>query len=179
MSGLVLGTASSNIYVALADRRARLLWANTFPDQSLLDSEKPFFDFIHPDDLQRVKDAFARCVIHGEIVDLSIRALHYSPQSTELTYSTYQARYYPCDIQHAPHVAAVIVSHVVPSGVELSDTDREVLKGLMDDKTIKEIADHLDKSQSTIDSRVKTLKDKLGVQTLPGLVASAMRSYLG
>jgi DNA-binding NarL/FixJ family response regulator len=174
-------THQHNIFVGLVDRRGRFLWANQFPDDpDVWYYKEPFFAHIHPDDVERCKAAFARCVIEGETVDIICRAILYetAEEQAEKKYLTFQARFHPCDIEAAPQIACVLVDHVIPDGVEFSETDMSVLKGLMDDKSIKEIADMLDKSASAIETRIKNLKDKLGVETLPGLVASVMRSYL-
>lgn len=171
-----------NTFITLVDRRGRILWTNQFPyARYVWFYGEPIFNFIpEPDEAGRVREAFAACVVQGESVDLDVSAtLVKSPDDPDdREHVTYQCRYYPADIESVPRVASVILSHVIPAGVSLSEADKEVLKGLMDDKTIKEIADALDKAPSTIDARVKSLKDKLGVQTLPGLVAAAMRSYL-
>jgi DNA-binding CsgD family transcriptional regulator len=176
-----LTTHRNNTFVGLADRRARFLWANQFPDEpDVWYYKRPFFEDVHPDDVDQVKVAFAKCVIEGQTVDFVAKAVLYeqAKEQTEKRYRKFQVRLYPCDIEATPYIAAVMVNHVIPDGVEFNETDMNVLKGLMDDKTIKEIADQMEKSQSTIETRIKGLKDKLGVETLPGLVASAMRSYL-
>ena len=64
------------------------------------------------------------------------------------------------------------------SYVEFNDADKELLALLADDHNIKDAATTIDRSESAIDSRIRSLKMKLGKHTLHGLVAGAIRGLL-
>jgi DNA-binding NarL/FixJ family response regulator len=75
--------------------------------------------------------------------------------------------------------AAVAIHHILVDGIEsFNDSDKEVLGLLAKDQSIAEIAQALDRSPSTIDSRIRSLKERLKQKTLHGLVAAAIRGGL-
>ena len=53
-----------------------------------------------------------------------------------------------------------------------------MLRLLCEDHTLKEIAGAMHRSESAIDTKIKTLKEKLGRKTLAGLAAFALRHGL-
>lgn len=85
----------------------------------------------------------------------------------------WKVRLHPCP--DLPVVAAVGICSLLPDNYkDFTQDDRELVQYLADDMSLKEIAAKLNRSESAIDSRIKILKDKLGVRNLAGLVASAL-----
>ena len=83
----------------------------------------------------------------------------------------------------SPEIARLMLdrfSQLAPqsSDVELSEREREVLRGMVDGLAKKEIADRLDISIHTVDTYTRRLYRKLHVNTLGGAVAKALREGL-
>lgn len=76
-------------------------------------------------------------------------------------------------------LAGAAFSTVLPENYrELADDDFTVLRLMAQDKPLKEIAHSMNRSKSAIDARIKSLKTKLGCQTIGGLVALAIQCAL-
>lgn len=155
------------MYVSLLDRRGFPLWFNhDVPDHDAFKNHS-FLDDVHPDDLARIEAAFARTIIRQEEVEYNVRCI------VDGRETVFHARLYP--IEGEP---AVICLSTVLEDKRLTEAEIEVVNLLAQDHTIKEIASITHRSESAIDARVKSLKTKLGMTTLHGVVAEAMRLRL-
>lgn len=65
-----------------------------------------------------------------------------------------------------------------PDPIDLSAEDREILRLLADDQSIRHIAKTLGRAESTIHLRLRDLKVKLKCRGLAGLVATALRKRI-
>lgn len=86
------------------------------------------------------------------------------------------ARLQPTDLLGVS--VCLIVADLPTNFLEFGDQDLQLLRLLAEDHSIKEIAELMQRSQSAIDARIKSLKEKLGRETLHGLVAAAIKSRL-
>lgn len=76
-------------------------------------------------------------------------------------------------------IAAIGIVREIPDYWESVGTeDREILKLLAQDASLKEVSQKLFLSESAIDSRIRKLKTKLGVENIGGLVATAIQNFL-
>jgi DNA-binding CsgD family transcriptional regulator len=158
-----------NTFIQLLDQRAKILWANLpeIWDKSLLEC-------VHPDDLEHVESHLTRCIVRGETT--SCQARWYCPAVGGKLVCA-QTYFFPILRQIIP--AAIAVHNILVDSIEsFNGSDREVLGLLSKDQSIAEIAQALDRSPSTIDSRIRSLKERLNQKTLHGLVAAAMRGGL-
>lgn len=157
------------VYVKLVDRRGRVLWINGIDAKTW---DKSLLDYADSGHREKVSSAFARCVIHGET--LSIDAMWYCP-ITE-TDEWCRSWMYPTDLEP---VAAVIIQSLLPKNYpDFSTADEEILRMLASDMPVKAVAEALDRSESAIDTRIRSLKAKLDANTLHGLVAKARSANL-
>jgi DNA-binding CsgD family transcriptional regulator len=157
------------MYVALLDRQGRTRWSN-YGEQELREiwsTDKSFLDFVHPSDQQRVEEAFARCVIRGE------------PGCWTMRLAT-SDRVVHCHGEIGPvelgEVAAVYTWAPLPAGYQdFTEAELETLRLISAGVSVRQIAKRLGKEESTIDTRIRGLKQKLGRETLHGVVGQAAR----
>jgi DNA-binding NarL/FixJ family response regulator len=83
---------------------------------------------------------------------------------------------HPLDLD--PAVIFLRAAEMQLNGEDFSEEDIHVLRSLANDQTINEIGAAMSKSASAIDARIRKLKMRLGVTTLPGLAAKAIRARL-
>ena len=75
--------------------------------------------------------------------------------------------------------AAVAICVVLPSNyAEFNDDDKNVLRYLSKDMTLKDIAASCNRSESAVDAKIRILKDKLNVSNLAGLVGAALVNHV-
>lgn len=153
--------------IKLLDQRGRVIWSQpgdseTWP-KSFLESAA---------DSLAAEAAFAQCVIRGEAND------YVGHWDSEGGVVLYWARFFPVGTDIG-QVAAVAIVHELPETYfTVTPQETEVLELLAKDLSVKEIATALDRSESTIDQRIRSLKNKLGRETLHGLVGSAVLGRL-
>jgi DNA-binding CsgD family transcriptional regulator len=158
-----------NTFIQLLDQRAKILWEN-LPEVG----DKSLLDRAYPEDLEYVEAQLSRCIVRGE--KTTCQARWYCPGAGgKLVWAA--SEFFPILRQIIP--AAIAVHHILVDSIEsFNGSDREVLGLLSQDQSIAEIAQSLDRSPSTIDSRIRSLKERLNQKTLHGLVAAAMRGGL-
>ena len=162
-----------NQFIKLLDRRGRLLWISDQIDPTKWD--KPMLEYAHDEDRAAVEENFSRCVVKGESVGFAAR--WYCPiiDATIWCWS----RIHPSEPLVPSAVAAILVQSILPdTWNQFTDADKELLKLLADDHSIKDVATTVDRSESAIDARIRGLKSKMGKHTLHGLVAAAIRARL-
>lgn len=76
------------------------------------------------------------------------------------------------------HVRAATPSGPGPARLDLTDREREVLRGLVDGRSYKQIADDLGISANTVRTHIKALYRKLQVQNVAEAVSRAIRQRL-
>lgn len=155
-----------NTFIQLLDQRGKILWAN-LPEIW----DKTLLECVYPDDLEHVESCLARCIIRGETT--TCQARWFCPAfGGKLVWA--RSTFYPILRDIVP--AAIAVHNILVDNIEsFNDADKEVLSLLSKDQGIAEIAQALDRSPSTIDSRIRSLKERLKQKTLHGLVAAAIR----
>jgi len=166
--GLLQLVFPHNNYVFLLDKRAHVVWCSEhtpIPENRLLDS-------IPIEDAGIVEAAVSRCILHNETVEYVTHGRR-GGNMPEGPPVLWKVRISPSP--DLPVVAAIGICSLLPGNYkDFTQDDRELVRYLADDMSLKEIAAKVSRSESAIDSRIKVLKDKLGVRNLAGLVASAM-----
>lgn len=120
-------------------------------------------------DTDKVMHALGRVMLKGEEVEYDVTGIA-SQQTTEKV--PWGVKLLP--INHAD-LSAVCMCYRLPDNVkEINSDEREMVGMLAADCTLKEIADKLFCSESTIDTKMRQLKSKLGVRNIGGLVACSI-----
>ena len=157
--------------VSLLDRRGRIIWSS----KQDFDRKRPIFESLHPEDRDQFSEKLSRCIVQGDHLDATVRvALRDSYEWRALKILAVDGVE-----QTVITVAAVVISHKLPlDPSQLTTADLSVLQLLAADKTIRETAEELDRSESTVDLRIKSLKQALDAKHLHGLVAKAVEYRL-
>lgn len=162
-----------NLHILLLDRRGRVLWALGVSQEVI---GQALVDLAFDEDRAMVGENLARCVVKGEAAEFVAR-WQCSPKDAAgwaLT-SLHPVEPQPTILS----VAALSISSLLPANyMEFNEADRELLGLLADDHNIKDAATTVDRSESAIDNRIRSLKTKMGKHTLHGLVAGAIRGQL-
>lgn len=162
-----------NTLIKLLDHRGHVIWAS---DQTAW--EKPFFEYVHEEHRDRVYRCLSDCVVRGQQTTCQARVQ--CPEGTvprQITFFPVERT--PDGSVEIGSLASVVVSHTLPDNFEsFTDQDGELLGLLAGDLSIPQISEQLGRSPSTIDTRIRSLKEKLGQRTLHGLVSAAMRARL-
>ena len=163
-----------NTLIKLLDHRGHVIWASNETGW-----EKPFFEYVHEEHRDRVYRCLSECVVRGAQTTCQAR-VQCPPNGTvprQITFFPVERT--PDGSVEIGSLASVVVSHTLPDNFEaFTDQDRELLSLLGSDLSIPQISEQLGRSPSTIDTRIRSLKEKLGQRTLHGLVSAAMRSHL-
>lgn len=150
------------LYIKLLDSRGNIIWAN----DDLKRKHEKLLDYTVDEDRQKFHDIFSRCVVDGEVAEVVCR--HNCSDPPVWAKHTFFPMQYGI-------IACVAASRVLPGSYpEIQDAEKEVLSLLAQDSPIQAIARALERSPSTIDSRLRSIKSKLGTDTLHGLVAKAI-----
>lgn len=161
-----------NTRIKLLDHRGQVIWNS----ENAQVWEKPFLEYVHEAHRERVYRCLSECVVRG--VQTTCQALVECPEgpvAREITFFPVE-RSMPAEIGS---LAAVAVSHTLPDNFEsFTDQDRELLTLLARDLSIPQASEQLGRSPSTIDTRIRSLKERLGQRTLHGLVSAAIRARL-
>jgi DNA-binding CsgD family transcriptional regulator len=164
----------NSVFVKLVDRQSTVLWVGGY---DYAHWNKPLLDYVDGEDKRRVESLFADVIIRGQVVEFVAR---WSCPMTELGSIWTLTRIMPVgNVQRIQAIAAVVVQQVLPDNfTEFNANDRQLLGMLAEDRSVREVADKLDRSESAIDMRIRALKGKLGVTTLHGLVAAGFNCNL-
>lgn len=154
-----------NLFIKLLDHRGRIIWASD-PASEVLDRRLP--EFAVDEDRVSAEARLADTVIRGQRVSFTSRW-----NTPRLGVIWCRTDLYPVECSG---VAAVAVHQVLPECFqEMTAQDVEILRLLAADHGVNEIALLLDRSPSTIDCRVRSLKTRLNQKTLHGLISAAYR----
>lgn len=162
-----------NTFVFLLDKRAHIVWCSeqsTVPAHSLLDA-------LPVSETATVESAVSRCLLRGETAEYTTIGERTAtmPEGNPVTW---RVRLFPYNHEFST-IAAVGVCSLLPDNYSsFTQDDRDLIGYLAADMSLKEIAHRLNRSESALDSRIKLLKDKLNVNTLAGLVGSAMINHI-
>lgn len=156
--------------VLMIDSRGRALWNSLEPFSP--DEPTLIIDQVPADCRRQVLENLSRCIVSGEITEYL--TLGNTPRVDPGASENWHVVLYPAN-DRLPGVAAVAVCRVLPTNHgEITQEDKDLIRLLCDDYTLKEIATRMFLSESAIDTRIKHLKGKLGVKNIGGLVASAL-----
>lgn len=166
-----------NFVLMLLDHRGRILWSSDHPT----DSKPPFYgvsvcSLINESDRDDCERIISGCIVYNRPAQFVLRAE--VPPRSVLDKDSTNIRFTFLPADTAP-VAMCLIASILPSNYDqFSDEDRQVLGLLAQDQSLKEIATKMDRSRSAIDSRIKSLKEKLRQRGIGGLVAAAIRLRL-
>lgn len=118
--------------------------------------------------------ALSRVLIHGEPSEYVIRGRRADTMPKEDdSLVWWRVKLFPCHL--ASETVAIGFCSLVPDNYQnFTDEDKKVLRALAEDKTLKEIGEACHRSESAVDSKIKILKEKLGVRNLGGLVGASL-----
>jgi hypothetical protein len=136
---------------------------------------KTLIDYAYEDDRAIVEAHLSRCIIHGSEETCEARWYYLDEKTHEKTDSVVwvKSTFFPIS-REVLAISAIAVHHILVDRTEsFADHDREVLQLLANDNNVNQISNRLNRSPSTIDSRIRSLKERLGKNTLHGLVSAA------
>lgn len=158
------------VTLVLIGTRGRIVWLSMDAPHLI---GLPFYEPIHEDDRHIAIDALKTASVDGQTVRYSVRAPHALPPNDVLAWD---AVMFPVDREG---IIACVACWTIPHNHgDFSVDEIEVLRLMAQDCTLKQIARKVNRSESAIDGRIKVLKEKLKVNTLPGLVASAISMHI-
>ena len=165
----------SNILICLVDTRARILWTSDDPLNERGHVGHAALD-LYPEIIRpRVLHLLSRCILEGKVESYTEKATKLPSESNGRLY-LWRITMLPVD---QPNLAAMLIASVLPDCYgEITGDEKSLLRMLADDKTLKEIAGSMNRSESAIDSKMRLLKQKLGRTTIGGLVALALREFV-
>jgi len=157
--------------VCLVDKRGRVVWRSSDPLDENERAGSIISEDVVDDDRPTILDALSRCFFQEETVSYTVTG---RPEiSPEKRPSTWQVQLMP--IHGWGELSGCCVCRMLPEyHAEIKDDERTMLTLLCEDKTLKEIAQAMYLSESAIDSKIRTLKDKMGVRNIGGLVSEAI-----
>lgn len=158
----------SNLFIALVDGHGRAVWSSNDPDNKVGYVGQSILDVVVVEDREMAKNALSQCLLDGKTVGYTVNLDGDQKQPWRVT------------LMPIPSMgSALAVCSLLPNNYpNITAEDKNLLAGLGQDMTLKEIARRMHRSESAIDSKIKSLKDKLGCKTLPGLVAMALQAYI-
>lgn len=166
-----LGKTFFNVF----DKRARFRWTSLDPENKNGFTGTSVMDLYPPE----VRDAaFAK--ISGWLLDGEAHSYIYRgymwPREVPDRLVNLKITMLPFDYGE---LAGISIATNLPDNYhELADDDFILLRLMAKDRPLKEIAHEMSRSKSAIDARIKSLKMKLGCQTIGGLVALAFQCAL-
>ena len=164
------------LIVAAANARGEFVMMNRMSDgaessgltrQQIVENHDHFWDFVDPSSAQVIRSRFADCLMTGD-------DQHYMLTSTIGGHvEHWENRLYRCS---QPAEVIAVAREIFPSKTPtVSDRELTLLRGLCDDKTLSEIADESGEVESTLQSRLARLRERLGCRTTTGLIALCVR----
>ena len=161
-----------NFVVSLHDQRSRLLWCSNDPLNALEGNGLTMFEITPDYEHDQIRRAITECFINGE-------SAWYIVDAGRPPKSKYRVTMLPVSSPALPGVAGVAFGSKLPDNyLDITQDDRVLLKMLADDLSHKEIATAMHRSESSIDSRIKNLKVKLGCKGIGGLVGTALQLFI-
>jgi DNA-binding CsgD family transcriptional regulator len=159
--------------VAALDKETRVIWTTRL--YGLLDClDLPPLDgvkLIDCIDNPRVLElAMTQVTVHKKRIRVRVVFAH-----------RYGGRDYHLEMHPLPdnrEVAAILFGFAQPPEGNLNHLDREVIFLLARDCTVKRIGELLGRTERAIESRLKQLKEKLGCETVHGLMAHVCKNEL-
>jgi DNA-binding CsgD family transcriptional regulator len=162
--------------VGLIDKHGRLIWLSDDPFNKAGLAGSAIAENVIVPDRDRIVDALGRCFFKNEIVEYQVTGRP-SPSIGGEHPVTWNVRLLP--VKSGGEIAGCCLCRPLPEyHTEINDDERQMVKLMCEDKGLKEIAQVMFLSESAIDSKVRQLKDKLGVNTIGGLVATALKESL-
>lgn len=160
--------------ITLLDKRHRILWTSDDPLNTRGGVGLAPSDLYAEDVRNEITAITGRCFVGGETVGYVSESGPWPPGSSKV--HLWRVTMLPVDSQAMPNTAGVVMGTILPDSYpEINDDEKQVLSSLADDYSLKEIAAMMHRSESAIDSKIKSLKMKLGCKTIGGLVAKAVR----
>ena len=159
----------NNLFIALVDGHGRALWSSRDPGNEAGHVGQSILDVVVEDEREKALQAISRCLLEGQTVGYVVT------MSTNQLLEKWRVTLMPARY-HEVGLAVAVCSHLPENYAEFTEGDKEMLVGLCADKSLREIAVEMHRSESAIDSKIKALKAKLGCKTIGGLVATALRS---
>ncbi len=148
-------------FIGVVDKNSKIRWTSS--KQNLGRSSIDFY----PENIRAaVLERFSQCIVLEQPTSFIAHAFD-GPE---------EPRRLPFDFRE---LAAVVLASILPVGYSaLSDDDLSVLQLMSEDKALKDIAHEMNRSKSAIDARIKSVKTKLGCETIGGLVALALTNSM-
>ncbi len=161
--------------INIFDKRAIRRWTSLDPSGERALTGDSVID-LYP--LEVRDEAFKRIsewIVSGKSDSWVVQAHDWRP-GKEKKVQNWKITVYPLD--HG-ELAGLSLSTILPDNYfDLTEDDLTLLRLLVADKGLKEIATEMDRSASATDARVKSLKKKLGCKTSAGLAAKAVWCHL-
>lgn len=165
---------ADNSVIALIDKNGCCVWNNKDPMNASGRLGNPVLDSVPPEDRAKVREALGHCLLEQQVVQYTVRG-HYL--GGELV--TWRVTLLPIPMRSEGTVACCAISYVVPDNYLLfTDEDREVLRCLARDMTLRDVAEQMHRSPTAVDNKIKTLKERLNVHNIGGLVAAAIIQHI-
>lgn len=170
-----------NLIITLHDNRSRILWSSHVEGDQLgvgdsLVNQWP------AQEAEKLKWAISTCFMESESISLVLRLAESSlwritmisigsPEMSDESRAALQSL--------APGVSVIALRSQLPENYEaISDGDKELLRLLCEDCTLRQAANKMLLSESAIDAKIRKLKQKLDVHNIGGLVAKAIRQTI-
>jgi len=160
-----------NLIVCLIDKSANAIWISIDP---LSYTPVKIIEKVVPVDRETVLNALSRCILRSEVIDYQAGG----DGPVEGVTVTWSVRLYPLD-RDGGALSCVALCQILPEHhAEIREDELTLLRLLADDCTLKEISEKMFLSDSSIDTKMRQLKAKLGVKNIGGLVATAITGGL-
>lgn len=165
-----------NAIVSLIDKHGQCIWTNLDPTNNCGRGSLPVLDTVVPEDRAKVREALGQCLLESQVLRYNVRGYYLGDTERLLAW---HVTLLPVPLRSDGTVACCAISHILPANhAEFSADERLLLNYLAADKTLKEAAILMHRSVTAIDNKIKTLKEKLRVQNIGGLVAAAIVNHI-
>lgn len=167
-----------NLFVTLHDKRTRILWMSDDPTNERGMVGSSLINLWPTEEYDKLQWAINSCFMRSEPIGLTVRlsgGVRWRITMIPVD-STQMAGDARVDLNAlAPGVSVIAIGSRLPENYEeIGADEKDLLRMLCDDCTLKQIASKMLLSESAIDAKIKKLKQKLDVHNIGGLVAAAI-----
>ncbi len=162
-------------FINVIDKRAHFRWTSLDPTNQHGYVGQSIIDLYPPDVRDDAFERMSQWLLNGHSDSWIVQAYDF-PRSTPDKIVNVKVTVYPFD--HGEMAGVSLVTVLPANYFDLTEDDFKLLKLLVADNSLKEIAAAMDRSASAIDARIKSIKEKLGCKSIAGLAAKAVWCHL-
>lgn len=165
---------ADNAVIALIDKHGCCVWNNKDPMNESGRHGIPVLDSVPEEDRAKVREALSHCLLESKTVQYSVRGQYLGGEMV-----MWRVSLLPIPMGNQGTIVCCAISNVIPDNHEsFTAEDRELLRHLANDMTLRDLGEIMHRSPTAIDTRIKSLKEKLNVHNIGGLVASAILKHI-